>query len=213
MPAEIEHVAGVITGNVLPRTWAEGAQKADFFALKGIVERLLANYALADDVRFVPTTARAEMHPGRTADIYVGETLIGFIGQVHPLTAKAYKVNETYAFELNLDAIFDLPKVKDGYEVVSRFPAVARELAILVDRDVPAADLRGAIVAAGGEVVARRWTIWRLHGWKRGWWQEVIGLRVDIRWRWKGVGFDEDINAAVENITAALADQFNAEIR
>lgn len=212
LPAEIEHVAGVITGNVLPRTWAEGAQKADFFALKGIVERLLANYALADDVRFVPTTARAEMHPGRTADIYVGETLIGFIGQVHPLTAKAYKVNETYAFELNLDAIFDLPKVKDGYEVVSRFPAVARDLAILVDRDVPAADLRGAIVAAGGELLHDVELFDVYTG------ENVADDKKSLAYALTFVDVektlvDEDINAAVENITAALADQFNAEIR
>ena len=172
----------------------------------------MANYALADDVRFVPTTARAEMHPGRTADIYVGETLIGFIGQVHPLTAKAYKVNETYAFELNLDAIFDLPKVKDGYEVVSRFPAVARDLAILVDRDVPAADLRGAIVAAGGELLHDVELFDVYTG------ENVADDKKSLAYALTFVDVektlvDEDINAAVENITAALADQFNAEIR
>ena len=212
LPTEIEHVAGVITGNVLPRTWAAGAQKADFFALKGIVERLLANYAFADDIRFVPTTERAEMHPGRTADIYVGETLIGFVGQVHPVTAKTYKVNETYAFELNVDAIFDLPKVKDGYEVVSRFPAVARDLAILVDRDVPAADLRAAIVAAGGALLHDVELFDVYTG------ENVADDKKSLAYALTFVDVektlvDEDINAAVERITAALAEKFNAEIR
>jgi len=160
----------------------------------------------------VPTTERPEMHPGRTADIYVGETLIGFIGQIHPLTAKAYKINETFAFELNMDAIFALAKVKDGYQVVSRFPAVSRDLAILVDRQVAAADLKAAIVTAGGSL---------LHDVEI--FDVYIGANVsdDKKSLAYALTFvdvektlvDEEINAAIARITTALAAQFNAEIR
>ena len=212
LPTEIEHVAGVMTGNVAARTWAQAAQKADFFALKGMVERLLANYALLETIKFVPTTARPEMHPGRTADIYVGETLVGFIGQIHPLTAKAYKINETFAFELDMDGIFTLPKVKDGYQVVSRFPAVSRDLAILVDRQVAAADLKAAIVTAGGALLHDVEIFDVYTG------ANVADDKKSLAYALTFVDpektlIDEDINAAVERITTALADQFDAEIR
>src|SRR5699024_12690312 len=59
-------------------------------------------------------------------------------GQIHPMTAKEYRINETFAFELNLDEIIALPKHQGRYEAISRYPAVSRDLAILVGRDVPA---------------------------------------------------------------------------
>ena len=113
---------------------------------------------------------------------------------------------------MNVDAIFDLPKVKDGYEVVSRFPAVARDLAILVDRDVPAADLRAAIVAAGGALLHDVELFDVYTG------ENVADDKKSLAYALTFVDVektlvDEDINAAVERITAALAEKFNAEIR
>ncbi|CAM4303250.1 phenylalanine--tRNA ligase subunit beta [Weissella hellenica] len=211
-PQEIEHLAGVITGNVAERTWAEQAQAADFYTIKGIVEQLLTNYGFADDVAFVVNTVREDMHPGRTADIYVGNVLIGFVGQIHPLTAKEYRINETFAFELNLTAIIELTKVTGRYEAISRYPAVSRDLAILVNRDIPAAQIELAIKQAGGK---------HLH--------DIVIFDVytgenvpsDMKSIAVGLTFvnaeqtmlDDETSQKVDHIASALAEQFGAEIR
>jgi phenylalanyl-tRNA synthetase beta chain len=212
LPAEIEHLAGVITGNWRERTWAEPAQPADFYVLKGILVQLLDNFKLADEVRFVPTSAYPEMHPGRTAQIFVGDELLGFIGQIHPAIAKAYKVPETIAFELNMDALLALPKVKDGYEVVSRFPSIERDLAILVDRSITAAALRGTIQTAGGEFL-HDVTLFDVY---TG--ENVAEDKKSLAYSLHFVNpaatlTDEDITAAVDRITTALSEQYHAEIR
>jgi phenylalanyl-tRNA synthetase beta chain len=211
-PKEIEHLAGVITGNVTNRTWAERAQAADFYTIKGIVEQLLTNYGFADDVAFVVNTVREDMHPGRTADIYVGNVLIGFVGQVHPLTAKEYRINETFAFELDLSAIIDLPKVTGRYEAISRYPAVSRDLAILVNRDIPAAQIELAIKQAGGKhlhdiVIFDVYTGENMPS-------DMKSIAVGLTFvNAEQTMLDDETSQKVDHIASALAEQFGAEIR
>ncbi len=59
------------------------------------------NLAIKGDVEFVATNRYPEMHPGRTADINIHGHYVGFIGEVHPTIAEAYKINQTYVFELD----------------------------------------------------------------------------------------------------------------
>lgn len=211
-PAEIEHLAGVIAGNWLPKTWATPAKKADFFVLKGVVEQLLANYALAQSVRFEANGAREDMHPGRTADIYVGETLIGFIGQIHPLTAKEYGIGETYGFELNLAAILSLPKNKTNYEAISKFPAIARDLAILVTADTTAAAVRETIITAGGQHLHDVTLFDVYSGTNVAAGMKSLAYALTFVDPEKTL-VDDEINAAVAKIEQKLAENHHAEIR
>jgi len=209
-PLEIEHVAGVLTGNFRARNWDQSAEAADFFTLKGIVEQLLQNFGLV--ANFVPNADRPEMHPGRTADIVINDQVIGFIGEVHPLTAKAYKINTTVAFEMNLDAIADLHTAGTHYEVVSRFPAISRDLAILVDRDVASADLMAIIQANGGEDL-KAVTVFDVYTGNN-----VAPDKKSVAYslRFENAEHtlvDEDINTAIDTITDALHVAFSADIR
>jgi len=211
-PKEIEHMAGVITGDWQERTWAEQAQPADFYALKGIVEKLLENYALVDEIRFVATTDHPEMHPGRTANIFAGEKLLGFIGQIHPVVAKTYKVNATFGFELDIDAIYELGRVKNGYEAITRFPSISRDLAILVDRDASADDLKRVILAAGGQHLHDLELFDVYTG------SNVADDKKSLAYSLTFVDHektlvDDEINVAVERVTQKLAEEFGAEIR
>lgn len=76
------------------------------------------------------------MHPGRTAWIYLEGEVVGFVGQVHPTTAKAYDIPETYVAELNLQQLVAIEAGGVTYEAVSKFPAVSRDIALLVDETV-----------------------------------------------------------------------------
>lgn len=153
-PVEVEHIAGVLTGSVQDKTWNTPAKPVDFFAIKGIVNLFLHDMGLSEPVRYEATSDRKEMHPGRTADVYVGDQLVGFVGQVHPATAAVYKVPETYVFELNLQALIDAPHDQQQYEPISKFPSVTRDIAILVDDTVTDADILTAIHKRGGAHLA-----------------------------------------------------------
>lgn len=209
-PLETEHVAGVLTGNFHARNWDQGADAADFFTLKGIVEQMLANWGM--EACFVPNAERPEMHPGRTADIIINDQVVGFIGEVHPLTAKAYKINQTVAFEIDMDMIAEMHTAGTDYEVVSRFPAISRDLAILVDRDVTSADLMAIIRENGGDFL-KSVTVFDVYTGSN-----VADDKKSVAYslRFENAAqtlVDEDINTAIENISNALNVAFSAEIR
>lgn len=211
-PIEKEHLAGVMTGAWQTRNWSQTAQDVDFYTVKGLVEQLLTNYNFVDSVRFMATNQRLEMHPGQTADIYVGETLIGMVGQIHPITAKAYKVGKVFGFELDLQAIMDLPKVTDQYEAISRYPAISRDLAILVDAAVTAETLRQALVKAGGKYL-KQIDIFDVY---TG--EHVPGGKKSLAYTLTFVNreqtlTDEIVNTAMDRIETVLRDEFAAEIR
>ncbi|WP_261810449.1 phenylalanine--tRNA ligase subunit beta [Levilactobacillus humaensis] len=149
-PAEEEHIAGAITGTLLPAAWNQPAKPVDFFQMKGIVAAYLKDMAVNGDVTYVPNADMPEMHPGRTADILVHGHRIGFLGEVHPSIAKKFKVGATYVFELNLQAIVDMPKQENQYDVISRYPAITRDIAMLVDNDITNEQIVALIERRGG---------------------------------------------------------------
>ncbi|MFC6207971.1 phenylalanine--tRNA ligase subunit beta [Levilactobacillus tongjiangensis] len=149
-PSEQEHIAGAITGTLMPAGWNQPAQEVDFYQIKGIVEAYLKDMAVNGDVTYEANTDMPEMHPGRTADILVHGHRIGFMGQVHPTIAKQFKIGATYVFELNLQAIIDMPKQENQYDVISRYPAITRDIAMLVADDVTNEQIVALIEKRGG---------------------------------------------------------------
>ncbi|MTV81040.1 phenylalanine--tRNA ligase subunit beta [Secundilactobacillus folii] len=150
-PSEHEHIAGAISGQLVVDPLQNAKRNAvNFYQLKGIVEQYLQNLAIEGDIEFVATDRYPEMHPGRTADISIHGHNVGFIGQVHPSVAEAYKINETYVFELNLDALLEMPKKMNQYQPISKYPAITRDVALLVDKNVTNAQILAQINKKGG---------------------------------------------------------------
>lgn len=135
-PEEIEHIAGAITGSMQAKSWNEKEKPVTFFDVKGIVEQYLKNVAVAGEVSYVADHDRQGMHPGRSADVLIDGDVIGFIGQIHPTTAEEFKIKETYVFELNLTKIIHAEKKLQHYDVISKYPAITRDIAILVNKEV-----------------------------------------------------------------------------
>ena len=122
-----------------------------FFTLKGAVETLLDSIRAAD-VRFVAETADPSYHPGRCARVLVRGEEIGVLGQIHPLVAANYGVDtELYCAELRFDALLAAMGPDPEYVPLPKFPAVTRDIAVLVDASVPVGALEGTIsdAAAG----------------------------------------------------------------
>ena len=121
------------------------------FTLKGAVETLLDSIRAAD-VRFVAETADPSYHPGRCARVLVRGEEIGVLGQIHPLVAANYGVDtELYCAELRFDALLAAMGPDPEYVPLPKFPAVTRDIAVLVDASVPVGALEGTIsdAAAG----------------------------------------------------------------
>jgi len=147
-PTEVEHLAGAITGSLETKNWYGKEAPVDFYQLKGIVTLLLHDLNFEESVSYVASKEHPEMHPGRTADIYLGDQVIGFIGQVHPQIAKQFKIPETYVFELNLQMLLDAPKKIQHYDPISKYPAITRDVALLINQKISNTEIVAALQSA-----------------------------------------------------------------
>ncbi|HZU35753.1 MAG TPA: phenylalanine--tRNA ligase subunit beta [Gemmataceae bacterium] len=157
LPDEPRRLALFLTGRREAEFWAEAgaaAQPLDFFDLKGIVESLFGELHV-DEVAFHSCRA-PHLHPGRAADVLVRGVAIGGFGQMHPKVAEAFGLgNRTILVgELDLESIMAAVPERYAYRPIPRFPAALRDVAVIVDEQVPADRIAAEIRAAGGELLA-----------------------------------------------------------
>ena len=210
LPVEKERLAIAMTGNYPDGNWQEKAQPVDFYTLKGIMERIFAEFGVKN-YSLVAKTEIAALHPGRSGEIYLGEELAGFIGQVHPQVADALDLTPTYVMELDLAKLF-AHTTNVTYIPVSKFPAVKRDQAILVDETVTNAQVVETMKHAGGKLL-----------------QDVASFDVyqgkNIAEGKKSLAYsltfstptdtltDEQINASTAKIQTALVEKLDAVLR
>ena len=119
-----------------------------FFTLKGAVETILDSIR-AEDVTYVAEKSDPSYHPGRCAKVYVNGQEVGTLGQIHPLVAANYGVDaELYYADLKFDALFACRGADPEYQPLPKFPAVTRDIAVLVDKAVTVGAMEISIQAA-----------------------------------------------------------------
>lgn len=119
-----------------------------FFTLKGAVETILDSIR-AEDVTYVSEKSDPSYHPGRCAKVYVNGQEVGTLGQIHPLVAANYGVDaELYYADLKFDALFASRGADPEYQPLPKFPAVTRDIAVLVDKAVTVGAMESSIQAA-----------------------------------------------------------------
>ena len=131
-PKETLYLSAALTGEERATKWLKESSALDFFAAKGYLEVVFERLGLDEKVTYKKSTLEG-MHPGRFAEVYLGEKRIGFIGEVHPQVADKLGLNKTYVFEINLDEVISESKVKPKYEEVTKYPEITRDIAMLVD--------------------------------------------------------------------------------
>ena len=131
-PKETLYLSAALTGEERVTKWLKESSTLDFFAAKGYLEVVFERLGLEEKVTYKKSTLEG-MHPGRFAEVYLGEKRIGFIGEVHPQVADKLGLNTTYVFEINLDEVISESKVKPKYEEVTKYPEITRDIAMLVD--------------------------------------------------------------------------------
>jgi len=152
LPDEEEHVAAAITGLWHNHSWQGEKKPVDFFVLKGILEGMFEKLGLNDRIEFVQAQVEG-MHPGRTAEIRLNGTKIGFAGQVHPNVQKDLDIKDTYVFELSLKALLAENAEPLFYEAIPRFPSITRDIALVVNKETVSGTLKEIIVTAGAPLL------------------------------------------------------------
>jgi phenylalanyl-tRNA synthetase beta chain len=139
--AEKTKISGVFYGDVLPEQWAEKARQADFYDVKATVDALTANMA---EYR---AEAHPALHPGQSAGVYMRGRHIGWLGKLHPKwQQKLGLAKNVFLFELDVQALLQTEVAH--YQEVPKFPAVRRDLAVIVDVDLPVRAIAQAVKAA-----------------------------------------------------------------
>ena len=144
-------LAGIVMGTTLPEQWGSAKIPADFFDVKGDLEALLQLTGSGSDFRFEPGTHPA-LHPYKTAKILHGEQVIGYLGSLHPNLEQTLDISgPIYLFELDLSSIQNglLPTFK----AFSKFPAVRRDIAIVVADKVSAQQIQEKIINSANELL------------------------------------------------------------
>lgn len=205
-------IAGLITGNRYAESWASKAEHLDFFDLKGDVEALLACTAAQDpaDIHFEPAE-HAALHPGQCAEVFRSGQSIGVIGALHPKIRSSLSGQAgIYLFDLDLAALTkrNVPQFKE----LSKFPEVRRDLAIIVNQEVQSSALTACIRQAAGAFL-KNLVIFDVYQ----------GQGIDLYSKSLAFGLtyqhpsrtltEEEINASVDTVVAALKDAFDASLR
>jgi phenylalanyl-tRNA synthetase beta chain len=125
----------------------------DFFDLKGILEALVAD--LHVEKMTYRSVQAAALHPGRAAEVLVGERVLGHFGELHPKVAEAFNLGgrAVLAAELDLEALREVLPARHLYQPVPHFPAALRDVAVIVPESVPAERVASEIRAAGGPLL------------------------------------------------------------
>jgi len=158
LPDEPRRLAIVLCGRRTDAAWDDAlgvkVPTYDFYDLKGVLERLLADLHVSG-VTVAPAKDVPHLHPGRAARVSVGGVAVGAFGELHPQVAAAFKLAERAVLvaDLDLEAMFAAVPERFAYRPISPFPPVLRDVAVVVPDDLPAEQVQKELATAGGDLL------------------------------------------------------------
>ncbi len=213
LPDQPQHLGLAVTGAMTRGRWRVGRDLHawDFFALKGVVENLLAAVArLAGE--FAPAEHPA-LSPGRTAAVSLKGNMIGHLGEVREKVRDAYDLPApVFVAELDLDLLRECAAEEAQYRPVSRYPAVTRDVAFLLPRDVPAEKAESLIRETAGDDLETLALFDAFEGEPLPKGQRNLAFSLSFR-RPDRTLTDEEAEADMERVREALREKIGAQIR
>ncbi len=187
-------------------------EDVDFYILKGLVENVLSIVGVTKyDV--VKETENDMYHPGRCANIKIGKDVIGTIGEVNPLLATNYDISQRVLFaEINIDKIVKYARNVKKYTPIPKFPAVERDIAMIVDETVEVGQIQKIIEKKAKKLLeeAKLFDVYRSE--KIGNDKKSIAYALKFRVPDRTLT-DDEINVVMKEIIEELEKQLNAELR
>ncbi|KAA9005351.1 phenylalanine--tRNA ligase subunit beta [Paenibacillus spiritus] len=214
-PRELPVLGMLLSGNRSSKQWNRPAEPVDFFDLKGALETVFDQFGLSD--RIVYEADRPEgFHPGRSASVYLldgdARNLIGTLGQIHPELARRHDLTDTYAAELLLEPMYAAARTAIQYTEPPRFPGMERDIALVVERSVPSADLLKTIREHGGSLLQTAQVFDVYTGGRLGENQKSIAVSLLYRHP-EHTLTEEEVTEVHDRVLAALQQSFGAELR
>jgi phenylalanyl-tRNA synthetase beta chain len=211
LPREPLWACAAVADGREPSLWAGRDRAPAFFRAKGIAEKALSGLGYVASLRRSESTPY--LHPGASLELWVGESGVGSVGELHPRVAAEFGIDLPHAiFELNLSALLAVKKREFSFREVSREPSVRRDLAVLVDRTQPAGALAEEIRKVGGPDLVSVEIFDRYEG--RGVPEGRVSLAFRLVFqRADRTLTDAEVNGVTERLRAALAERFGAELR
>jgi phenylalanyl-tRNA synthetase beta chain len=211
LPDEHRAIGAVVTGALEPRSWSGEAQgqAPRVFVAKALVEALLGALRVPFAV-----TADAEpfLHPGRAGRVLVGGEAVGWFGEVHPLVARAWDLDEAVALELDLDAVIARAPGTTAYADVTSFPELRQDLAVVVGDEVPAARVVELVREAAGPLLRRAQVFDVYTGPPVPEGRRSLALALAFRAGDRTLA-DEDVAPLRERVVEALRERVGGELR
>jgi len=207
---QVSTLAMVCTGERLVESWSTPGEAVDFFDLKGDLESLLALTRMPASC-VLEATSRPALHPGQTARITRKGQEVGVIGALHPSVAADLGLNAPlFVCEIDLETL--LEGAKPEFKELSKFPEVRRDLAIVVDKSVPASELMDAVRSASGTYLTdlRLFDVYTGKGIDPN--RKSVALSLTFRDQARTLA-DEVVNLAMGQVIDLLQKNYNAELR
>ncbi len=207
---EIENGEVPLQENIL--TIGMYGEDVDFYILKGIIENVLESIGISRfDIK--KESENESYHPGRCANINIGIDTIAIIGEVHPEVLNNYGIEKrAYLAEVNITKLIKYCKSSKKYVEIPKFPAVERDIAVIVDEDVEVGEIERIITKKGKKLLesANLFDIYRNE--KLGENKKSIAYSLIFRDKNKTLS-DEEINKTMEEIITELEKKLNAQLR
>ena len=211
LPAETEMLAGLWTGARYDATWHGQDRPCDFYDMKGVLERFLSALQI-DEVHFsrLPESECKYTLPGFSAQILSKQNRLGLVGQVHPQVLANFDLEQTaFLFELDFDALIPLLKDTTVSRSIPKFPAIFRDITIIVDKSLEAQEIISTAQNQSSELVEGISLLSVFEGTPIVEGKKSISLRITYRSPQQTLE-DEDVTPIHQSIADRLVRVFNA---
>ena len=215
LPREPWTFGAVMRGRLGGAAWRRAGEPASFFLGKGVLESILGAVGVTCRVVAMPPSHDPFLHPGRRGFVQVpGEQALGFVGELHPLTARRYGFDDAVVcIELDLDRLCERLGDPPMALPLSEFPPLRQDIAVVVSDEHPASSVLAAARTAGGELLSevQVFDVWR-DAEALGAGRRSLALRLTFQAQDRTLS-DEEVRPFREAIVQRLREVVGAELR
>ncbi|GGF99471.1 phenylalanine--tRNA ligase subunit beta [Paenibacillus abyssi] len=215
LPQEKHRLAALLTGSRTDAQWNVKTAPVDFYDVKGMLEAVFDLLGISGKITY-EAAAPEHWHPGRTAAVLLdterGSECIGYVGQLHPDLQREFDVADTYVFEIELSPLYEVADFSIVYKALPRYPAIGRDIAVVLEKQVEAGKLTVLIKETAGDLLESVEVFDVFTGEKLGANKKSVALSLVYRNAERTLT-DEEVTELHGKVVTALEQSFGAELR